>query len=99
MIPTYTKPYKDGDLRIGWASWDRDKETKKMRYKHRSIKYAYPGENGSISRGAPELPFDILLDMVVVAAEEGELDPYLEHVKSAYEKLGAILSGAEAKST
>lgn len=97
MTPTYTKPYKDGDLRIGWASWDRDKETKKMRYKSRSIKYAYL-KDGKISRGAPELPFDILLDMVVLAAEQGELEAYPERVQLAYEKLGDTLNGGKLKS-
>ena len=35
MITTTKTPYKDGDLRIGWASWDDGSMT------DRSIKYAY----------------------------------------------------------
>lgn len=67
MVPTFKTPYRDGDLRIGWASWDDGSRTS------RSIKYAYLDESGKISRGCPELPFDILVDMVVLAAKQGEL--------------------------
>ncbi len=67
MITTTKTPYKDGDLRIGWASWDDGSMT------DRSIKYAYKDVSGKISRGAPELPFDILIDMVVYAYSENEL--------------------------
>ena len=67
MITTTKTPYKDGDLRIGWASWDDGSMT------DRSIKYAYKDVSGKISRGAPELPLDILIDMVVYAYSENEL--------------------------
>jgi hypothetical protein len=67
MIPTFTKRYRDGELRIGWASWDKGK------YRDKSIKYAYRDESGKISRGCPEVPFDILVDMVILAKEQGEL--------------------------
>ena len=91
MIPTCQKPYRDGDLRIGWASWDKDPITKRHLYKNRSVKYSYPGRNGNISRGAPEIPFDILLDMVAFAAAQGELDGDLQEVQEAYQELGAVL--------
>lgn len=92
MIPTYSEPYgADADLRIGWASWDKDPATGRMRYEHRSIKFAYQ-KDGKISRGAPELPFGVLLDMVKLAAERGELNDYPDQVKRAYEKLGDILT-------
>ena len=91
MIPICKKPYKDGDLRIGWASWDKDKDTNKMRYTYRSIKYAYLTDNGNVSRGAPELPFDILLDMAAYAAETGELDGFPAEVKAAHQKLEVVL--------
>ena len=75
MIPTYVIPYQNGDtkgeLRIGWASWDSGN------YRSRSIKWAYQDKSGKISRGSPEIPFDILLDMVVLAAAQGELDAVL----------------------
>jgi len=67
MIPTYKIPYRDGELRIGWASWDDGS------YSARSIKYAYPDGSGKISRGSPELPFDILVDMLLLAADQKEL--------------------------
>jgi len=67
MIPTYKIPYRDGELRIGWASWDDGS------YTARSIKYAYPDASGKISRGSPELPFDILIDMCMLAADQKEL--------------------------
>ena len=91
MIPTYKKPYRDGDLQIGWASWDKDQATRKHQYKYRSIKYSYPSKNGCVSRGAPEIPFDIVLDIVVLAADEGELKNYSKEVKAAHEALGAVL--------
>ena len=67
MIPTHIVPYRDGELRIGWASWDDGK------YEARSIKYAYPDSSGKISRGSPELSFDVLVDMLLLAAEQREL--------------------------
>ena len=89
MIPTKTKPYISGDhqgqLRIGWASWDKNK------YNARSIKWAYSDDSGKISRGAPELPFHILLDMLTWAADEGELDSDLPRLKKAYNALEARL--------
>lgn len=77
MIPTYVTPYRDGELRIGWASWDSGN------YQSRSIKWAYTDKSGKISRGSPEIPFDILLDMVVLAAGQGELDHVLNPPGSA----------------
>lgn len=68
MIPTHVEPYKEGrEIRIGWASWD-DNE-----FKNRSIKYVYKDASGKISRGCPELPFDVLVDMILVAKRQGEL--------------------------
>ncbi len=76
MITTHKIPYKDGELRIGWASWD------KGNYTERSIKYAYPDASGKISRGSPELPFDILVDMLMYAAEQGELKPVFDRLRA-----------------
>ena len=72
MIPTYKIPYRDGELRIGWASWDDGS------YTARSIKYAYPDGSGKISRGSPEIPFDILVDMCMLAADQKELHDIFE---------------------
>ena len=71
MIPTHIVPYGNGELRIGWASWDIGK------YEERSIKYAYRDCSGKISRGSPELPFEVLLAMLLLAAEQGELDEFV----------------------
>lgn len=72
MIPTHVVPYRNGELRIGWASWDDGT------FKDRSIKFAYRDNSGKISRGSPELPFDILIDMALLAGEQGELAPHLK---------------------
>jgi hypothetical protein len=77
MIPTYTEPYRDGELRIGWASWDEGN------FKERSIKYAYRDASGKISRGSPELPFDILVDMLMLAGAQGELRSELRRPANA----------------
>jgi hypothetical protein len=89
---SYSHGNNHGDLRVGWASWDDGS------YTARSIKWAYTDSSGKISRGAPELPFEILLDMLVYAADQGELNSYLPLVKSVHEKLGVILAKNEAKS-
>lgn len=70
MITTFKIPYDKGELRIGWASWDDGS------YTARSIKYAYTDSSGKISRGSPELPFDILVSMVMLAAEQNELEEF-----------------------
>lgn len=72
MIPTHVIPYRHGELRIGWASWDDGSFTA------RSIKWAYRDASGKISRGSPELPFDILVDMIDYATTQGELTPHLQ---------------------
>ncbi len=71
MIPTHVIPYRNGELRIGWASWDDGS------FKDRSIKWAYRDQSGKISRGSPEIPFDILMDMIDLALRQGEMKPHL----------------------
>ncbi|MHC8305456.1 hypothetical protein [Pseudomonas sp. PB3P13] len=66
MITTHKIPYRDGEIRVGWASWDDGSLTK------RSIKYAYKDASGKISRGSPELPFDVLIDLFNYAFEQKE---------------------------
>ena len=77
MITTHKVQYRDGELRIGWASWDAGQ------YKERSIKYAYADSSGKISRGAPELPFDVLVDMLEFATDQRELDDVLPATTTA----------------
>lgn len=80
MIPTYVEQHPEkGELRIGWASWDEG-------YQDRSIKWAYPDSSGKISRGSPELPFYILVDMLILAQRQGELST--EETKRIREALG-----------
>lgn len=67
MITTYKEKYKNGELRLGWSSWD------KGRFEKKSIKYAYKDKSGKISRGSPELPIDVIVDMMIFAAENGVL--------------------------
>jgi len=72
MIPIMKKDYEDedgiaGEIRIGWASWDEGQ------YKAKSIKWAYKDKTGKISRGSPEVPFDVLVEMVLFALKNGEL--------------------------
>jgi hypothetical protein len=67
MIVTHKTPYREGELRLGWASWDDGSLTE------RSVKYAYRDASGKISRGAPEISLDMLVDMLKFAAEQGGL--------------------------
>ncbi len=73
MITKEKKPYFEedgtpkGELRIGWASWDDNTHTQE------SIKWAYKNTAGKISRGAPELPFHTLVQMMLFALEENKI--------------------------
>ena len=86
MITTHKIPYRNGELRVGWASWDDGSLTA------RSIKYAYPDSSGKISRGSPELPFDILIDMLELAADQKEVDLSLPAPKEEADLGSATLS-------
>jgi len=70
MTPTFVRRYTDGntdgELRIGWASWDHGS------YRCRSFKWAYLDKSGKISRGCPEIPPDIAADMVILGIAQGE---------------------------
>ena len=65
MIVTHKIPYREGELRLGWASWDDGSLTE------RSVKYAYKDSSGKVSRGAPEIATAVLVDMVAFAAKHG----------------------------
>jgi hypothetical protein len=74
MIPTSVKRHRDrlgtdGEIRTGWASWD------KGHFKDRSIKWAYRDASGKVSRGSPEVPLDVLVEMIIVALEQQEISP------------------------
>jgi len=57
MIPIFQFPYRDGQINIGWSSWDEGRHTEV------SIKYAYPDSRGRVSRGSPEIALDVFLTM------------------------------------
>lgn len=52
MIAIFEFPYREGQINIGWASWDDGSKTSV------SIKYAYPDSRGRISRGSPEIALE-----------------------------------------
>ena len=68
MVPVYRRPYEDGELWLGWPTWDERGEHGEM-----SLKYAYRLENGRLSRGCPEVPVRIAIDMVLFAGQHGRL--------------------------
>jgi hypothetical protein len=79
MVPAHIELHRDGELCIDWASWDDNK------FQNRSIKYTYKNTNGNISRGCTELPFDILVDMVLAAKRHGELSKdNIEDIRKAF---------------
>jgi hypothetical protein len=70
--PIWKQPYgasgEEGDeLWLGVPSWDSDNKEGKL-----SIKFAYR-KNGRIPRTAPEVPENVVVDMVVMLAEHGRL--------------------------
>jgi hypothetical protein len=67
MKKIWTKPYgTDGsELWIGVPSWQEPKE--KL-----SIKFAYL-KGGKVPRTAPEVPEEVVVDMVAMLAEHGRL--------------------------
>lgn len=87
MIPTAKKGYTDklgtdGELRVGWASWDEGA------FEKRSIKWAYKGRDGRVARTSPELPVDVLVEMALFAYEQRELSPeQVERLRTAFLRL------------
>lgn len=69
MIPIYRRDYHDGELRLGWPTWDPTGK----KHGEMGIKYIYPRSDGRPSRGSPELPVSIAVDMVLFAAEHQQL--------------------------
>lgn len=71
MKPIWKKPYGQGDdeLWLGVPSWDVDNEHGKL-----SIKFAYR-KDGRIPRTAPEVPEEVVVEMLVMLGEHGRLSP------------------------
>jgi hypothetical protein len=63
----WKKPYGDCELRLGIPSWDKQNREGKL-----SIKFVY-WKNDRIPRTAPEVPEDVVVDMVAMLAEHGRL--------------------------
>jgi hypothetical protein len=80
--PIWKKPYGQGDneLWLGVPSWDAANEQGKL-----SIKFAYR-KDGRIPRTAPEVPEEVVVEMVGMLGEHGRLSP------EDRERLEAIIS-------
>jgi hypothetical protein len=92
MKPIWKKPYvttgeEADELWLGVPSWDPENKDGKL-----SIKFAYR-KNGRIPRTAPEVPEDVVADMVVMLAEHGRISP------DDLNKLRGILTSSRPKGT
>lgn len=65
MKTTITKQYSIGEIRIGTSSWSETDQ---------SVKWAYPDRRGRISLRSPEVPIDVLIEMLIFAFEQGLID-------------------------
>lgn len=69
MVPIYREEFDEGELILGWPTWDPDgKQQGRM-----SAKYSYPDKAGRPSRGAPEVSMEVLVGMVKLAVSHGQL--------------------------
>jgi hypothetical protein len=81
MIATAKKTHGDGELRTGWASWDKGE------LEQRSFKWAYKDKSGKISRGCPEMPIDKFLPFLEFLLAQGEFTtPDLKKMKKFIDK-------------
>jgi len=89
MLNVFSSDFEDrwgteGEVRIGWASWDKGD------HKSASVKWAYPDTNGKVSRGSPEVPIDVLVEMVKQVIAHESFFP--EGDREAVQKLKSVLS-------
>jgi hypothetical protein len=76
MKATYRQTLNGHEIHIGQSSWD-DEE--------RSIKFVYPDKSGKTSRGAPEVPIGVLVEMVIIAKEQNEFSAdQIQKIKTAF---------------
>ncbi len=70
MVPIYRKTVngENGELWLGWPTWDPQGRDRKM-----SVKFVYPRSDGRPARSSPEVPIDVMVQMVAFAAELGQL--------------------------
>jgi hypothetical protein len=69
MVPIYREDFEDGELLLGWPTWDSTGK----KWGQMSVKYRYPGKDGRPSRGAPEVSMSALVGMVKLAVKHGAL--------------------------
>lgn len=95
--PIWRKPHgnADDELWLGVPSWDADNEDGKL-----SIKFAYR-KDGRIPRTAPEVPEEVVVEMIEMLGEHGRLGPgdreRLERMISRMGGLKRQLDADEAK--
>jgi len=65
MTPFQYRPFGEHELRLGWASWDKD-------HTEISVKYCWQDSRGRISRGG-EVPVKSLPGMLAMAVQSGHL--------------------------
>jgi hypothetical protein len=69
MVPIYRKIYGDGELVLGWPTWDKMGEKQ-----HRmSVKNTWRLPNGRISRACPEFSLEALVEALIFAQEKNQL--------------------------
>ncbi len=71
MVPIHREPHREGELLLGWPTWDPTGQ----KYKRMSVKYSYPDRRGRPSRGAPEVPMETLVAMLKVALRHQQIRP------------------------
>jgi len=71
MKPIWKKSFRDDDseLWLGVPSWDPENVDGKL-----SVKFAYR-KDGRIPRTAPEVPEDVVVEMIAMLADHGRLSP------------------------
>jgi hypothetical protein len=71
MKPIWKQSYgrDDAELWLGVPSWDTENKQGKL-----SIKFAYK-KDGRIPRTAPEVPEEVVVEMIVMLADHGRLSP------------------------
>lgn len=83
--PIWRKPYGDDELWLGVPSWDVDNERGKL-----SIKFAYK-KDGRIPRTAPEVPEEVVVEMLVMLCEHGRLSPEdRDRIEGIISRLGGL---------
>jgi len=83
----WKQPYGQGDaeLWLGVPSWDVDNEHGKL-----SIKFAYR-KDGRIPRTAPEVPEEVVVEMLVMLGEHGRLSPEdRERLEGMISRMGSL---------